>query len=215
MATVTPYDDLTGPKTISGTWTKISGPGPAAPGAYNGTMNFTGTTDGESVYEYEVTSGSCTHTTSITYNSITPDTRVNDDCAGSLTITNLSSQLYNDERCPGLAAPTDSGVTTPAMWPASEPDIWFRYFVNTSTTDVDLEFRIDSSSYSDGIHQPMLAVYTGTCGALVEEDSVVGTSSVAINNVTIPLASTPETIYIRVASIPATAGQFDIIITEL
>lgn len=213
MATVTPYNDLNGTKTISGTWTKISGPGPAAPGVYNGTLNFTGTTDGTSIYEYSVTSGGCTHTSQITYESITPDPRVNDDCAGAVNLTASITRLYNDERCPGMIAPTDSGVAAPAAWGSTAPDIWYKYTVPTSSTDVDLEILVDGSGYSDGIYQPRLAVYSGTCGALSEEDALIGADYTALANVTVNAVSTPEVLYIRIASTTANAGQFDLVIT--
>lgn len=215
MATVTPYNDLTGAKTTGGTWTKISGPGPAAPGVYNGTLNFTGTSDGESIYEYEVTSSTCTHTSQITYNSITPSARTNDACAGAFGVSTSSIALYNDERCPGMAAPTLSGIAAASAWAGAEPDIWFKYTVPTSSIDVDLEISIDGSIYSDSIFQPMLAVYSGTCGGLVEEDSGVGSTNYVSCNVTVTAVSTPEIIYIRVASAAANAGQFDLNITQL
>lgn len=215
MATVTPYNDLNGTVTTGGTWTLVSGPGPAAPGAWNGTMNFMGTTDGVSVYSYEVTASTCSHTSYLTYNSITPDTRVNDACAGSITVSNSNTALYNDERCPGMAAPTDSGVALPTAWAGLQPDIWYKYLVPTSTTDVDLEIIIDGSPYSDGIYQPMVAVYSGTCGGLTEEDSVVGGASSATVNATVLSAATPEILYIRIASTTGNAGQFDLTINEL
>ena len=216
MATVTPYNDLTGEKTISGTWTKISGNGPAAPGTYNGTLNFTGTTDGISIYDYTVTSGGCTHTSRLTYNSITPNVRTNDDCAGSFTlVTSSTITLYNDERCPGLAAPTDSGVGAASAWSSAEEDLWFKYYIPTSASPVDLEVIVDGSPYADGINQPMLAAYSGNCGALVEIDSGVGTSSQVSVNFTVSGASTPLYIYVRLASTAANAGQFDITINQM
>lgn len=215
MATVTPYNDLEGAKTTGGTWTKISGPGPAAPGSYNGTMNFTGTTDGESVYEYEVTASTCTHTTQLTYNSITPDPRTNETCATAQVIFGSFESHYNDERCPGLAAPTNSGVAAPTGWSGTEPDIWYRFYIPTTASNTDYEVVIDGSPYSDGIKQPMIAAYSGTCGGLIEEDSSTGSGNSATINFSVLGAATPELIYIRIASTVANAGQFDLIITQL
>ena len=66
--TITPYDLLDGNKTTGGTWTQTSVGGPAAPGAWNGTMDFTAIADGTYTYEYEVTSGSATDTAILTIN---------------------------------------------------------------------------------------------------------------------------------------------------
>ena len=215
MATVTPYNDLTGNKTISGTWTLVSGPGPAAPGVYNGTLNFTGTTDGVSVYRYTVTSGGCSDSSDITYDSITPATRTNDACAGAMPLTSTNTSLYNDERCPGLAAPTNSGIGAPAAWASTPADIWYKIFIPTSSTTVTTEVIVDGSPYSDGIDQPMLAAYSGTCGALVEEDSSISATNIGTVNFTVVSGSTPETIYIRVASPVGLEGQFDITVNTL
>lgn len=182
---------------------------------YNDTIDFTATADGTSIYEYEVTSGGCTHTAQVTYTSITPATRVNDACAGAVTLTTSNIELYNDERCPGMEAPTDSGVGAPAAWPGTEPDVWYKYVVPTSSTDVDIEITVTGDIYSDGIYQPMLAVYSGTCAALSEEDSVVGTDFIATVTASVNAASTPETLLIRLASTTVNAGRYDITITQL
>ena len=215
MATVTPYNDLTGNKTTGGTWTKISGSGPAAPGTYNGTLNFTGAADGESVYEYEVTSGGCTHTSQIIYSSITPKPRTNDDCTGAMPLVESRITLYNDERCPGLVAPTDSGVAAPSAWGSTPADLWFKLFIPTSASTVSVEIVIDGSPYNDGVSQPMLAIYSGTCGALVEEDSSISFNSVVSVSFTVSGSLTPTTRYARMASPVGYEGQFDVIVNIL
>lgn len=216
MAIVTPYDDLQGDaKTVGGTWTKISGPGPAAPVLYDDSIDFAATADGQSVYEYEVTSSTCTHTARITYNSITPLARVNDTCDAATTLFSSSVVHYNDERCPGMVAPTDSGVGAPSGWSSAEPDLWYKFYVPTSPSVKTYEFIVDGASYIDGITQPMAAIYSGACGALVEEDSNVGASHTVSTNVTVAAVATPMWLYFRVASTTANAGSFDIIINEL
>lgn len=215
MAIVTPYNDLQGAKTTGGTWTKVSGPGPSAPLTYNDSIDFTGTSDGITIYEYEVTSSTCTHTALVQYVSTTPLDRINDDCSGASTLYTSTQVLYNDERCPGLVAPTNSGVTLPTTWPSLEPDLWYKFYIPTSTVNLAYEIIVDGSIYSDGIQQPMIAVYDGTCGALNELDSNVGAYKTASVSFTVLSASTPEIIYLRVASTTANAGQFDIIVNEL
>lgn len=70
------FDFIQSPKTINGTWTRISASGPAAPGTYDGTVDFTGFPSDTYQYEYEVTSGSAIDTAIITI------TFVDDCCSG-------------------------------------------------------------------------------------------------------------------------------------
>ena len=77
--TVTPFDLLGGVKTENGTWVRTSVSGPAAPGTFDGTLDFTGEVDGVYTYEYTVTDGPLSDTAILTINHI-------NDCCVSATV---------------------------------------------------------------------------------------------------------------------------------
>lgn len=103
-----------------GSWayTGSIAPAPTAPLTYNGTADFTGiTTVGDYEFTYTVGSDSKVYTVSYGVTSA----RVNDTCAASRFISDVSTgfaeiQDYNSAKCPGYAAPSDSGESAPSSW---------------------------------------------------------------------------------------------------
>jgi len=221
------YDQLTGNKTEDGTWSFISGPGgaPAAPSAFDDDVDFSSAADGVYVYRYQVTSGSCTSLSTVTVTVGTANAAANDECE---TATNITAHF-------SLATTTiPTGTTTlnsAEIWTqgcekdiatasADEPwvtavvgDVWYRVPLPTLSpaADYNVAVSVNSAFFSNGLLQPMLALYTGDCDTLTLLDQSEGTGS----NVSLVanITGSPTRLYIRVGAKSTNEGLFDITLT--
>lgn len=215
---VTPYDELGAfaPAGITegGTWTFISGPetGPTVVG-WGGSIDFTTYDFGTYIYEYEVTSGTCSYTAQLEIDWVDPPVPPNDDCANASNLPingrfGFASLVAIEMReiCPTSAGATFSGVGEP--WPSiSAPDLWFTAnMTELGGSDLTIVTSVTGVPYgSDGILNPRLAIYDGCGGSLLAfAPASFGTRT---NSLTITI-SAPTTLYVRVAS--DTPGIFDI-----
>ncbi len=173
----------------TGTWAKLSGPGPSAPGTYNGKVNFTGTTTGTTVYSYSVTQDTCDVTGLVTVNWTNTGARVNDECSGAINIlvttvggvVSLQDQRF-DGLCPTYPAATPSD-DPPANWGSiTVDDLWYRIPVPPNKDDYTMIIEIDGLPYgSDGVFSPLIAAYTSCDVAdLVEANVPTANANAAI-----------------------------------
>lgn len=230
-AVITPFNELQtlNNTTLSttGTWSYvgITSPNPAAPGTYNGTLDFTSSTkDVPYVYRYTVTSGSCTDTADITITPLAQTIVQNTICSKSSVLpgiaTDVSDTDYtyfgqsNKAACPGIASWSFSATAIPAQWQSSNPldyagDLWFRIDVNTSTGG-SIVMAVDSSSYGGNqMYYPNLAIYSDCAGTLVGAFAPSIVSSLTLGNVSVP-SSTTASYYIRVGSLLGNEGKFNL-----
>jgi hypothetical protein len=225
MSVVNLFDSLNGAKTINGTWSYVSGPAlkPAPPVAYNDDIDFDTFTYDTYVYRYTVVNGSCNDTSDVTIIYREGLAPVNEVCATAKVLTyntNSATVLLgerNDGNCNlNLAAPTDSGVAEPTSWSSITSytgDLWYKVnVVLNNGDDPKFTIAIDGSQYStSGVNTPMLAIYNGTCGALVDVNDQVGFGSRYIESAEITTSGANDTYYVRVAS--EEAGLFDVIVS--
>lgn len=228
-STIVLYNFL-GEADTTGTWSQISIPsgasGPAAPGTYNGTINFSGEPAGQYVYRY--TSGVSTADVTVNWNPLS--SRQNDTCAGAqgygvpgsvpFTVTN-NEYLTNAEDCSrSLSAPTDSGDTKPALWgagPFGGEDIWFLTYTPAQASAYVISVTVDGSVYGDeGLVNPCIELYTGsttdTCSTKTTAAYLASPPGVEqTQDVSVTVGPTAGLLWIRVASY--TAGKFDLILS--
>lgn len=237
---ITPYNILTEenggvPPTTGGTWSYVGSGStgapplpPAAPGAYDGTLDFTGVTNadpGTYIYRYTVTSGGCSATADVDVSNYTNLLVYNDTCATPRTLvfpynggtSTLSNQLLG-EACPGQKHPTYSAVANPAAWGALSfaGDLWYEVNYESSyptTQPIVMSITVDGSAYgNEGIVEPFLAVYSACTPTLVKADVPVSNSQ-TIDLVFHNIFTTDFNYYIRVACQDGNQGKFDIKVT--
>ena len=167
-----------------GTWTFISGPAgnPAAPGTWNGTLDFTAVVnEGTYIYRYAVTSGSCTVTADLSIEFYQTIPMINDTCATAVTIPlgivkdEFEAQFEGGDmrgECPYIDA-TDSGMDHPTSWVSSTAvDLWYAIAIPASSTGWEIDVTVDSTAYGvDGIFQPAIAVYDGCTSGDLQNSS--------------------------------------------
>lgn len=220
-STIVLYDQLEGAAT-TGTWSKVSGPGPAAPGTYNGTIDFAMTSNGVSVYRYTVTSGLVTTTADVTV-TWNPDLQVrpNDTCTTATVIPGTNSAVFsilypdsNAQSCElGLLPPTDSGETEPANWiytPYSG-DLWYQFTVpalaNAYTVYVS---ALGSPSTSRYLAMQLFVDAVGTaCGSKTEKWAGSTNQYDITGEVQIP-ANQQSIVRIRIVTKSGYEGDFNI-----
>lgn len=229
--TVTPFTQLEtlNNTTLSttGTWTYVgtSGSNPAAPGTYNGTLDFSSATPGlPYAYRYTVTNGSCTDTADITFTILEQIIVQNTICSKATILpgvaTDTSNTDYtffeqsNKDSCPGIAAPTFSAIAIPANWQSASAldyagDLWFRIDVNT-TVGGSIIMSVDSQSYgANSMRFPNLAIYSDCAGTLSESFSVTNAYYLTTGIASVS-SSTNASFYIRVASLLGNEGKFNL-----
>lgn len=231
-AVVTPLNYIPQPRTGGGTWTKLSVYGPAAPGTPTGTIDFSALTTGVATYRYTVTNAGCSDNTEVTFNVNPHLTVVNDECATASTISfggkDLSSILGSQTikaTCPGPVAPTLSVTALPSSWNAGTyaSDVWYEFTAPAapvySVTPIVYEnypitISVEGSAYGQtaGIKAPAIAVYTGTCGALVLDRAASVTANKQNVSVTVPFGTgtTSKTYFVRVSSTTGNEGTFNV-----
>ena len=233
--TINLHDALAGTRIVtpSGTWTNLgtASPSPSAPGTYNGDITFTQGTHaaGTHTYRYTVVSGSASDTADVEVTFITHTVPTNNECSGATSITfsgrgaNTSlTDLTLAEACPGNAAATLSVTALPSAWGAYSftSDVWYTftataYYDTISMTYVDYPIlvSINGANYGtdEGIYAPAIAIYDGTCGALVERSAALASSSTqSISAQANMSGSTSKTYFVRVSSITGYEGKYAI-----
>lgn len=222
--------------TTGGTWTNLgtASPSPAAPGTYNGDITFTQGTHaaGTHTYRYTVTSGSASDTADVEVTFITHAVPSNNECAGA-TVLSISgrggnstlSDLNLAEACPGNAAATLSVTALPTAWGAYSftSDVWYTftatpYYDTISMTYLDYRILVTASGTNygteEGIFFPAIAIYDGTCGALVERSATLTTSeSQTVSAQANMTGSTSKTFFVRVSAVTGYEGKYSINLT--
>jgi hypothetical protein len=232
----TPFNDITpadgNTPSTTGTWT-YTGEGstgaaplpPAAPGAYDSSISFTGVDPGTYPYTYTVTGCDSDSESTVVYTIYEYASVKNDDCAGARNlvfpyqggVSKLTEQSLSGS-CPGSADPTYSVTVTPTAWGGGtfESDVWFKL-----SFDVDypvppiivMNIQVDGSPYgTGGVVEPYIAVYTNCSGNLLDAE-VPGPGSQEVNVVIDGVFNADFTYYIRVASHAGDEGMFDINVT--
>ena len=221
------FDQLTGTKTEDGTWSFISGPAgaPAAPSTFDEDVDFSAADDGVYVYRYQVTSGGCTSLSTVTVTVGTANTAANDECDTAINITThfslatttipTGTTTFNGAELWTQGCEKDIATESADSPWASTPtgDVWFRVPLPTLTTaaDYNIAVGVNSSFFSNGLNQPMLAIYTGDCDdlTLLDQSESSGTSLSLVANIT----GSPTRLYIRVGAKSTNEGLFDITLT--
>lgn len=131
----------------------------------------------------------------------------NDACQNAIVLTDL------DGYCSATGAFTNQGATAspqvlPGCFPADGPvDVWFAFVADATNVNISV---IGNSGLNAGgtLQNPQLALYSGACDALVEEECI----SDAFNNNLVETFGGPlqvgETYYIRVSARSAQTGTF-------
>jgi cysteine-rich repeat protein len=124
----------------------------------------------------------------------------NNDCSGAISLSAISGTIQGDN-----ALATNSPVTAPSCQASWQKDIWYKFTI-AATKPVSL--AVNGISMSD----PVIAIYSGSCGALVEvgcdDDSGPGNFSLFTAN----LAA--GTYYVRILGFGAGAqgqGTFNLV----
>lgn len=221
------FDQLTGTKTEDGTWSFISGPAgaPAAPSTFDEDVDFSAADDGVYVYRYQVTSGGCTSLSTVTVTVGTANTAANDECDTAINITThfslatttipTGTTTFNGAELWTQGCEKDIATESDDNPWSSTPtgDVWFRVPLPSLTTaaDYNIAVGVNSSFFSNGLNQPMLAIYTGDCDdlTLLDQSESSGTSLSLVANIT----GSPTRLYIRVGAKSTNEGLFDITLT--
>lgn len=230
---VTPYNiiDTNSPSTptTGGTWTRKSATGPAAPGVYNGTLDFSAFASSEAVYcyEYSVTSGGTTDTASVNFIMNPAEIVTNETCATATALnlalaTGSTAVLNNVEmeaNCPGSVGATDSGVANPASWSisASSVDMWYSVTIPASATEYTFGITVSSTNFTDAdaLKYPKIALYSDCTPAIISSTNATNerTATLFRSETTTPVSAT--TFYIRVGAESGEEGKFNITLEML
>lgn len=224
---ITPYNEI-GAATTGGTWdfvgSQLSYPTP--PSAYNANMDVSTFKAGMYNYTYTVTNGTCTSVISYVLNLKNSRNSFNNECIGAITInthnllstgiSTLTNQYLSDEDlCASdnaILSATLSVDTLPTNWsPSPTADTWYKILLpQSNTTGSIVTITFNSIEYDDtGLSDSYVALYTGTCGALVEEDSVPPSQENTVSiSYEIPTSNTNPYLYIRIGSV--NGGYFNI-----
>lgn len=233
--TITLSDYLVGTRIVNttGTWSNLgtASPSPTAPVAFNDTITFTQGTHaaGTHTYRYTVTSGSATDTADVAVTFITFSRPSNNECAGATVISfsgrgansTLSDQNL-EETCPGYAAATYSATATPSAWGlySYSSDVWYAFTatpyydtISMSYVDYPILVNINGANYGvdEGMFASAVAIYDGTCGALVERSANV--ADVNAQNISAQVTmsgSTAKNYFIRVSAVSGYEGKYSV-----
>ena len=229
------FSQLGGSVTTGGTWAYLGDDetAPAPPGVYNGNIDFSSTDPGEHVYEYTVTDIlGCEHSSTVTVHLYDYEPQVNDTCDGAYQFPTAYAVPYARDHfgnttagyCPGLAPSTLSEEAIPAGWQSTDEedfggDLWFKVVVPaavagkpTDPSVISFDFVIDSLSYgATALKTPNLAIYNDECDSL--ELLTAGYGGTYRTQITgTHLVGTGTNFYLRVSSLAANAGYFDVYI---
>ncbi len=186
-STIVLYDELAD-ATTGGTWayTGTLSSYPAAPGTYNGSVDFATYDAGDYEYTYTVTSGAITHSSTITvaWGGDTPE-RVNDTCEDYFNLpgTNLANTSFiviaeedNRYECGVMASPESDDPDYPGSWNQGTytGDLWFGFKLQPRSTDYDIQVEVSSESFSDADAAKGLAIqfFSNTVSGFACENDV-------------------------------------------
>lgn len=229
------FELLAGTRIVNttGTWSNLgtASPSPTAPVLYNDDITFTQGTHaaGTHTYRYTVTSGSATDTADVEVEFITYSPPSNNECAGATVLsfsgrggTSTLSDQNLEATCPGYAAATLSATPTPSSWGlfSYNSDVWYAFTATPYYDTIALEYidypilvTINGANYGvdEGMFASAVAIYDGTCGALVERSANV--ADVNAQNITAQVTmsgSTSKNYFIRVSSITGYEGKYSV-----
>lgn len=232
------YDAINGAKSPDGTWLKVSGPVlPAAPGLYDGAVDFTGADEGVHSFRYTVlgTEPDCFDTSIVNINITAAPPVFNDDCIDSLylepaitlevdimTATNIEYGIFyinSNENTPDVQQCKETVATvsdTPAHPWSMTPggDIWFKMALPTSLIGFpyNLNVTIDSSSVSQPLQTIMLAIYSSTTLNPVDCTGLTleyqGIFNDTVSGFLVLDSNADKSLYIRVGCLPNMYGHF-------
>ena len=232
MSAIVLYNSLDN-ATASGTWTRVSASGPAAPATYNASIDFVSTAPGSYIYKYTVTSSGVTDESTVTvvWQGLAPN-RVNDTCATAFDIvgTNVSDKSFeiiveddNLDDCPNAKVPSiPSPLDYPTEWNQGtySGDLWYKCIVPSRPAPYLLTIDLDSTLFdNDAATGLAMQVYTNLTNSACANDVVHsnlatqagGKRLLAALNITAGLS---YTIRFRVASL--VKGKYRIILkTEI
>ncbi len=237
------FDSLTGAKSTGGTWTKISGPLlPAAPGTYNGDVDFDSAEKGTHIYQYETESTTitgCSDLSTVTVEVGEGFPMVNDECTGAIIITppfgsgpTLPTLSYAiTDQWLGCEAGFSSIPTYCQLDPATldaeylwvptgvDCDSWYKLTLpGYMVSDYNLTVTVSSAAYPvDGLQSPKLELFTsGILADCVDELDTICHSSAGIGNTvscTVTISGgTAYFLWIRVGAKNLEGGKFSITI---
>lgn len=207
----------------TGVWAKVSGPGPSAPGTYNGSIDFEGTGSGTTVYTYTV-SGTCNMVGQVSVQYSETGVRINDECGPSFTavISAVPSfETIADERfdgsCPSFAASTPSDDPPVSWGAATYDDLWYRVNTVSHKGTYTMTIQIDGAPYGvQGVTSPAIAIYESCDVAdLLSANTPLPSGQSATVSTGLSSSGNPPYIYIRVGRNQASTGgtRFDVNIT--
>lgn len=175
MSAIVLYNSLDN-ATASGTWTRVSASGPAAPITYNASIDFVSTAPGSYVYKYTVTSSGVTDESTVTvvWQGLAPN-RVNDTCTTAFDIagTNVSTKSFeitveddNLDDCPNTKVPSiPNPLDYPTEWNQGtySGDLWYRFIVPSRSLPYTVTIELDSTGFNDDAASGLaMQVYTNT-----------------------------------------------------
>lgn len=213
-----------------GTWSFVSGPisYPAAPGTWDGALDFSGYSNGQYIYQYEVECDGNTRTSQITIDYTEAQVVPNDICDKGAAVathplntvgqTDFINGYLSDvplERANGTCVARYATLSSSPVhpWTLSTPvaDAWY-YFLKPNG-DYVVNFTITSSSFGpDALEYPLLAVYSGsTCsGATLLESTVSALQYTGTISVIIDSGNTDAYLYLRVGVESGLGGFYNI-----
>lgn len=219
-----------GTVTAAWTYTGVTNPYPAAPVAYDDDVDFNGFASGPYEYTYTVTLNGEDEASTVTVNLNNYAPLPNDECTGALTIafpaeTGAREELNNQNTagtCPGYGPATASAEAEPVGWGAGpfSGDLWYKFNVPAGTSGADMIFTVTGLPYgAAGGTDFYLALYSGNCAALVEEDigipaSLGNPTSYILNYVISNAGPGTVTYWLRIANLSGSEGKFNITLSR-
>ncbi|MFV0571163.1 MAG: T9SS type A sorting domain-containing protein [Xanthomarina gelatinilytica] len=156
-------------------------------------------TSGDTYY-IRNTSASATNEQTFTICLKEPVAPANDECANAITLTaSTTDACENAVSGTTVGASTSSESACPNTETASYGDVWYTF---TPDTDSLYEFSLTIDTENDPNPTTYFYVYSGTCGALVEQS----TNCSSNENQVLSLSSS-ETYFVIVRSIQNTEGE--------
>lgn len=221
--------DYLGTISEGGTWSFVSGPFtyPTAPATWDGALDFSGYSNGQYIYEYEVECDGNTRTAQVTINYTEAQLIQNDICDKSAAVsthpldttgqTDFINGYLSDvplERSDGSCVARYATLSTPPAhpWAFSTPvaDAWY-YFLKPNG-DYTVNFTVTSSSFGpDALEYPLLAIYSGsTCsGASLLESTTSALQYTGTISVLIDSGNTDAYLYLRIGHETGNGGFYN------
>lgn len=222
--------DYLGTISEGGTWSFVSGPisHPTAPGTWDGALDFSGYSNGQYVYEYEVECDGNTRTSQVTIDYTEAQEVPNDICSKAAAVathplntvgqTDLLNGYLSEvpfERLNGTCVARYATLSSSPVhpWTSSSPvaDAWY-YFLKPNG-DYTVNFTVSSGSFGpEGLKYPLLAVYSGnSCSALtLLESSVAAIQDTGTVGVIIDSGNTHLYLYLRIGIEAGNGAYFNL-----